>query len=144
MYEINRAKTKHLKKAKTDLYRPNLWNFWRTTASLLNYWSSILNNFWYTNNFETNILHLEKLNWQTFWRRILNKIFRGYVLTVKKNLCLFKLIWKTNILCIHSVAWYYRIHSPNYEVICKYGDKARIALITDSDLARPWCMKDKC
>ena len=84
MYEINRAKTKHLKKAKTDLYRPNLWNFWRTTASLLNYWSSILNNFWYTNNFETNILHLEKLNWQTFWRRILNKIFRGYVLTVKK------------------------------------------------------------
>ena len=46
------------------------------------------------------------------------------------------------ILCIHSVAWYCKIYSQRYHILWKYGDKARIAPIIDSNLARPWHMYD--
>ena len=48
-----------------------------------------------------------------------------------------QLICTSKILCIHNVALYCRIHSQRYDIFWKYGDKARIAPIIDSDLARP-------
>ena len=48
---------------------------------------------------------------------------------------------ETKILCIHSVAWYCRTCSWRYDIIWKYSDKAWIAPIIDSDLARRWINK---
>ena len=47
-------------------------------------------------------------------------------------------VWSTTyVICVHHISWYCRIHSQRYDIIWKYGDKARIATIIDSDFDRP-------